>query len=56
MDHYEYRSITLQSGHLSDDPLNELAREGWRAVSSTRLDDDRIWVLLERLVSEAQSR
>jgi len=55
MDRYEYRSITFPISHPSDDPLNELARDGWRAISTARLDDDRIWILFERRLVEPKN-
>lgn len=51
MARFEYKSIVITPPN--DDLINQLAADGWRAVSSTYKNDEQIWVLLERQVSEA---
>jgi hypothetical protein len=50
MDRYEYKSFTFPVSKPGDDSINELAVDGWHVVSSARLDDDRLWLLFERLL------
>ena len=51
---YEYRSrlVTVTGDHRSaDDPINEIAQDGWRVISCSTFGDDVVFVLFERVAS-----